>query len=85
MKTVHACVVWYAFVCIHVLLILHAKCRFFFEERLFQSKSKQLPGMSFYTIVIYQSLTLTGLKHFTRISKIMARQTRNVSLWAFVC
>ena len=28
-------------------------------------------------------LTLTGLKHFTRISKIMARQTRNVSLWAF--
>ena len=30
-------------------------------------------------------LTLTGPKHFTRISKIMVRQTRNVSLWAFVC
>ena len=30
-------------------------------------------------------LTLAGPKHFTRISKIMARQTRNVSLWAFVC
>ena len=34
---VHArmCVVWYAFVCIQVLLILHVKCRYFFEERLF--------------------------------------------------
>ena len=30
-------------------------------------------------------LTLAGPKHFTRISKIMARQTRNVSLCAFVC
>ena len=29
------CVVWYAFVCIQVLLILHVKCRYFFEERLF--------------------------------------------------
>ena len=29
-------------------------------------------------------LTLAGPKHFTRNSKIMARQTRNVSLWAFV-
>ena len=29
-------------------------------------------------------LTLAGPKHFTRISKIMAHQTRNVSLWAFV-
>ena len=50
--------------CIQVLLILHVKCRYFFEERLFQSKSKQLPGMSFYTIVIYQSLmryTYTGV------------------------
>ena len=35
----HACgrvrVVWYAFVCIQALLILHLKCRYFFEERLF--------------------------------------------------
>ena len=58
------CVVWYAFVCIQVLLILHVKCRYFFEERLFESKSKQLPDMSLYTIVIYQSLmryTYTGV------------------------
>ena len=61
---VHVCVVWYAFVCIQVLLILHVKCRYFFEERFFLSKSKQLSGMSFYTIVIYQSLlryTYTGV------------------------
>ena len=29
------CVVGYVFVCIQVLLILHVKCRYFFEERLF--------------------------------------------------
>ena len=38
-RVAHACVrarvVWYAFVCIQVLLILHVKCRYFFEERLF--------------------------------------------------
>ena len=32
------------------------------------------------SLLFFSSLTLAGPKHFTRISKIMARQTRNVSL-----
>ena len=34
---------------------------------------------------IWKKKVLTGPKHFTRISKIMARQTRNMLLRAFVC
>ena len=38
-----------------------------------------------YCAHITQILTLAGPTHFLRISKIMTRQTRNVSLWSFVC
>ena len=31
------------------------------------------------------TLTLTGPNHFARTSKIMARQTRSVYPWVFVC
>ena len=41
-------------------------------------KKNKMPTYSFL-------LTLAGPKHFVRISKIMARQTRNKSLWYFVC
>ena len=45
-------------------------------------------GLYFLAVVFVATIVLlphTGPKHFSRISNIMTSQSRNVSLWSFVC
>ena len=47
----------------------------------FIEKTSQIGGQ----VVYFVKLTHEGPKRFARISKIIARQTRNVYPWVFVC